>query len=148
MAAFMAAHSRVAARRMEDALLRRMPDSGAYAALMHSHRQLSRNPMRLPSILRMSRPRAAAGRNTMPLLTLHHGTVRSLARKHYLSLSRVLKRIGATLGLLHRAIVGAKRRRGRNEFLFRGDYGEMLSPEHDMTKRPQRPLILGNKWDF
>jgi hypothetical protein len=36
----------------------------------------------------------------------------------------------------------------RTETLFRPDYDEMFEREHDAGKFPQRPLILGDKWDF
>ncbi len=84
----------------------------------------------------------------MALLHLHHGNLRGFTRKRRFSISRVLKRIGAAFGMLHRGIVSAKLQRGRSGFLVRKDYEDMLPPERDVTKCPQRPLILGDKWDF
>jgi hypothetical protein len=45
---------------------------------------------------------------------------------------------------MHRAIIAAKLHRLRNELmLHRGTAGE-----RDASKFPQRPMILGDKWDF
>jgi len=84
----------------------------------------------------------------MTLTQLHHNDLRGFARKRQFSVSRALKRIGAALGILHRAIVSAKLQRAQNEFLSRKHYDEILSPPQDATKFPQWPLILGDKWDF
>ena len=51
-------------------------------------------------------------------------------------------------GLMHRAIVAAKVRRLKNEVAFQDNGGDALSRMHDATRYPQRPLILGDKWDF
>lgn len=84
----------------------------------------------------------------MTLLHLRHDGVDGFARAHQLWISRLGRRIRAAFKLLHRAIVNAKLRRLQSEMLFRRDYSEMLPPEQDATKFPQRPLILGDKWDF
>jgi hypothetical protein len=86
----------------------------------------------------------------MVLLHLHHDDVNGFARDRHSSISRALRRIGAALGTLHRAIVSAKLRRAESSLLFRSDYTEMLAPEskQDAGKFPQRPLVLGDKWDF
>ena len=84
----------------------------------------------------------------MTLLYLHHDDVRSFARENPLSISKALRRVGAAFKILHRAIVTAKLRRLQGEWLFEQDYSEMILPEQDATKFPQRPLILGDKWDF
>jgi hypothetical protein len=84
----------------------------------------------------------------MTLLHLHHDHVRSGAREQRSPLTRALKRIGAGSRWMHRAIVGAKLRRVHMELMFRHDYDEWLPPEQDIKKFPQRPLILGDKWDF
>jgi hypothetical protein len=93
---------------------------------------------------------AISGRTTMALLHLHHDGVSGFARDRQSSISRVFKRIGAALGALHRAIVDAKLRHAESDLLLRHDYTEMLSPkpELDASKFPQRPLVLGDKWDF
>ena len=84
----------------------------------------------------------------MALLHLNHDEVRSGAREERASLPWVLKSIGAGFSWLHRAIVSAKLRRMQRELMFRHDYNDMFPPEQDIKKFPQRPLILGDKWDF
>jgi hypothetical protein len=84
----------------------------------------------------------------MTLFHLHHDARGGLARKNSLSILRLFRRIGAAFRLIHRGIVSAKLRRLRTEILFRTDYDEMFEREHDAGKFPQRPLILGDKWDF
>jgi hypothetical protein len=67
-----------------------------------------------------------------------------------------VSRVGAALGTLHQAIITAKTRRLTRELLFRpeayDDWSRGLDrppdPGQDATKLPQRPLILGDKWDF
>ena len=82
----------------------------------------------------------------MTLLHLHHHDIG--ARETSFSLPRVARRIGVAFKMLHRAIVRAKLRRLQSELLFRRDCSDMLPAEKDATKFPQRPLILGDKWDF
>jgi hypothetical protein len=84
----------------------------------------------------------------MALLHLHHDDFRSVARKERFPITQALERIGAGLRWLHRAIVSAKLRGRQNELMFRRDYDEMFAPKQDVVKYPQRPLILGDKWDF
>ena len=84
----------------------------------------------------------------MTLFHLHHDDVASLARKQQLSFRPVLKWIGAAFRTLHQAIVSAKLRRMHSGLLYRHDYSEMLPTEQDIKKLPQRPMILGEKWDF
>jgi hypothetical protein len=59
--------------------------------------------------------------------------------------------------MLHQAIVTARTRRlGREMMLNTGTRDELISPfdtqshgpERDLLKFPQRPLILGEKWDY
>jgi thiazole synthase ThiGH ThiG subunit len=52
---------------------------------------------------------------------------------------RALSRVRAALGVIHKAIVTAKMRRVRRELMFHSK---------DIRDFPQRPLILGDKWDF
>jgi hypothetical protein len=69
---------------------------------------------------------------------------------------RAIRRTIAALDILHRAIVTAKTRRLRREMMLYADTpDEMLSPDasgsgpdRDLRKFPQRPLILGEKWDY
>jgi hypothetical protein len=51
---------------------------------------------------------------------------------------RVGSRVRAALGVIHKAIVTAKMRRIQRELMFH---------TKDITDFPQRPLILGDKWD-
>jgi hypothetical protein len=62
------------------------------------------------------------------------------------SAARAIRKIIATLQTMHRAIIAAKLRRLRNELMLHGR-GHTLS-ELDAAKIPQRPLLLGDKWDF
>jgi hypothetical protein len=84
----------------------------------------------------------------MTLLYLRHDDTSPFARDNRASMARLFRRIGVVFKLLHRGIVRAKLRRLRSELLFRRDYSEMLPLDDDMTKFPQRPLVLGDKWDF
>jgi hypothetical protein len=67
-----------------------------------------------------------------------------------------ISRVGAALGLVHQAIVTAKTRRLARELILRPEAYDDWSnerdrqpgPDRDATKLPQRPLILGDKWDF
>jgi hypothetical protein len=91
-----------------------------------------------------------SGWTTMALLHLHHDDVSGLARNRHFSISRAFKRISAAFAALHRAIVDAKLHHAESDLLFRHDYSEVLSSgsEPDVREFPQRPLILGDKWDF
>jgi hypothetical protein len=63
---------------------------------------------------------------------------------------RAARRISAALKAMHRAIVAAKLRRLQNELMLHRttpkDNG--MRAEFDAAKFPQRPLMLGDKWDF
>lgn len=84
----------------------------------------------------------------MTLLYLRHDDISATSRDNGASMAGLFRRILVAFRLLHRGIVRAKLRRLHTELLFRRDYSEMLPPEKDATKFPQRPLILGDKWDF
>ena len=84
----------------------------------------------------------------MTLFHLHHDDAGSFAREPRLPFWPVLKWIGNAFRTLHRAIVRAKLRRLQSELMFRQDYGKLFPPEQDVAKFPQRPLVLGDKWDF
>ena len=84
----------------------------------------------------------------MTLFHLHRDVWGGVARERSLSISRLFGCIGAAFRLVHRGIVSAKLRRCWTDILFRPDYDEMFAREHDAGKFPQRPLILGDKWDF
>ena len=64
---------------------------------------------------------------------------------------------GAAFGLIHQGIVTAKMRRLKRELLLHGGaWDDLLSPHmqdarginQDAAKLVQRPLLLGDKWDF
>jgi len=57
-------------------------------------------------------------------------------------------RIATLLATFHQAIVRARLQRLQSEGFLRKDYSDMLPPEQDASRFPQRPLILGDKWDF
>jgi hypothetical protein len=71
---------------------------------------------------------------------------------------RAVRRAGAALGIIHRGIVTAKTRRLRRELMFHGgahDDGSVERRLHDVSGSDrdaadfaQRPLLLGDKWDF
>jgi hypothetical protein len=62
--------------------------------------------------------------------------------------ARAFRRLGKFFRVLHRAIVRAKLRRLRNELMWRGGDTAGQCCEHDATRLPQAPMILGDKWDF
>lgn len=77
-------------------------------------------------------------------------------RLHVLA-RRAMGRAGAALGIIHRGIVTAKTRRLQHELLFHGGARDDLLRQHtqhtcgidrDAAKFAQRPLLLGDKWDF
>jgi hypothetical protein len=84
------------------------------------------------------------------------------ARRGASGLRRLARRAmgwaGAVLGIIHRGIVTAKTRRLQRELLFHGgarDDGsverrlrDVSGPDHEAAKFAQRPLLLGDKWDF
>ena len=84
----------------------------------------------------------------MTLLYLRHNDISATRRDNGASMARLFRRVAVAFRLLHRGIVRAKLRRSHHEWLFRRDYIEMLPLEEDAAKFPQRPLILGEKWDF
>jgi hypothetical protein len=89
--------------------------------------------------------RAGLGMMSMTLLQLHHEDVRELAGDLRGSFARALRWSRALCRLMHRAIIAAKLRRLQSEPIWLEGYGD---EEQDVAKYPQRPLILGDKWDF
>jgi hypothetical protein len=83
----------------------------------------------------------------MSLLHLHHDLLRGAAGERRLDLARAFRRLRAAFRVMHRAIVTAKLRRIERETMFHADDGGNL-PARDAANYPQRPLILGDKWDF
>jgi hypothetical protein len=85
----------------------------------------------------------------MTLLQLHQDDPGGLAGEGRCSMpARVFARISAACRLMHRAIVDAKIRRLQNELTFEDSYRKQPSCADDAARYPQRPLILGDKWDF
>jgi hypothetical protein len=85
----------------------------------------------------------------MTLLQLHQDDPGGLAGEGRCSMpARVFARISAACRLMHRAIVDAKIRRLQNELTFEDGYRKQPSCADDAARYPQRPLILGDKWDF
>jgi hypothetical protein len=96
---------------------------------------------------------AIHSRIALPSRQMHVGRLRRLAR-------HAVSRVRAALGMLHQAIVTAKTRRLARELMLRpGAYDEWSKepdkppdgepdPDKDAAKLPQRPLFLGDKWDF
>lgn len=84
----------------------------------------------------------------MTLLHLHRDDTTAFAGNGEALMPRIFRRLGLPFRLLHQAILRARLRRLHGEWLFRPDYGDLMPPEQDLTKLPQRPLVLGDKWDF
>ena len=84
----------------------------------------------------------------MTLSHLHHDDVQRLGHEERLPFQHVLRWIARAFRILHQAIVRAKLRRLQHELMYRPDYSDMFPPEQDAAKFPQRPLVLGDKWDF
>jgi hypothetical protein len=66
-----------------------------------------------------------------------------------LPVAKVRSRLKPLFKAIHKAIVTAKMRRLRSELTFSGAHENWsLRMDADAAKFPQRPLILGDKWDF
>jgi hypothetical protein len=81
--------------------------------------------------------------------TMHLKRLRVLARK-------INSHVRTALITIHEAIVAAKMRRIHRELMFhagfhdecsRSKWREGSDPDHELRDFPQRPLILGDKWD-
>jgi hypothetical protein len=82
-------------------------------------------------------------------------TFASSLRQH---IRRAIRRTGVALKIMHRAVVAAKMRRVERELMFHNGcydrwFGEPDAQQShasgkDAANVPQRPLILGDKWDF
>jgi hypothetical protein len=84
----------------------------------------------------------------MTLLQLRHDNTASIAGEGRPKLVRMVKRVLAALRLMHRAIIIAKTRRLERELVRHADLSDRAIEPVDATRYPQRPLILGDKWDF
>ena len=81
-----------------------------------------------------------------------HDDVAATAGERRLTWARASAWFAATLKKFHEAIMAAKTRRLQRELMLHADpdekwLGEGLG-EPDVRKIPQRPMILGDKWDF
>ena len=86
-----------------------------------------------------------------------HDDFAAPAGENRLTFDRVLAWFAVAFRTIHEAIVAAKTRRLQRELIFHGDLGSdsldeivgerPLGPE-EFTKLPQRPMVLGDKWDF
>jgi hypothetical protein len=82
----------------------------------------------------------------MALLHLHQDHHRGFASACGTMAKGAFRCVRAALGRIHLAIVAAKLQRLRTELMLQRDYGR--SPEQDVAKYPQWPLIVPDKWDF
>jgi hypothetical protein len=83
---------------------------------------------------------------------------RTLAKQLRVFARWAIIRTLAALNTFHQAIVAAKTRRLQRELMFqvdprddglvRTDAQESQNSDKDTAKFPQRPMILGDKWDF
>jgi hypothetical protein len=105
--------------------------------LFYSHEDQFRDP-------------TGASRSARPFWQMFAKSLRRFAR-------RAFGRTGAALKIMHRAMVAARMRRIERELMFQnGGYDRWFcEPDaqqshsgKDAVKFPQRPLILGDKWDF
>ena len=92
----------------------------------------------------------------MTLLDLHDDFAATDGESR-LTWARASARLIAVLNTIHEAIVAAKTRRLQRELMFHGDLGSESLDEivgdrpltaEEVAKLPQRPMILGDKWDF
>lgn len=92
----------------------------------------------------------------MALLYSHNDRPRRAAGVSSLSFTRVMKRLRFALRIIHRQIAAAKIHRLRNELMLHADTHADWAKPHglagdagkDVTNYPQRPLVLGDKWDL
>jgi hypothetical protein len=86
---------------------------------------------------------------TMTLLHIHRGELfgsRGLSRGSRFSAARAVRKISKAFKTLHCAIVAAKLHRLRNELMLHRS--AQARTGFDAGKFPQRPMTLGDKWDF
>jgi len=84
----------------------------------------------------------------MTSLQLHRDDLGGLEGCGHSIFARALVRLGAACRLIHRAIVDVTMRRLQSDFAFEDNYRGEPSHADDARRFPQRPLILGDKWDF
>ena len=85
----------------------------------------------------------------MTLFHTHQGEAfgsRGVRRGSRFSAARARQKISAALKMMHRAIVTAKLRRLRNELMLHRN--DQARAQFNVSQFPQRPMMLGDKWDF
>jgi hypothetical protein len=65
-----------------------------------------------------------------------------------LTWARAAARLIAVLKTIHESIMAAKTRRLQRELMFHADSGDEPFCGQEIGRVPQRPMILGDKWDF
>lgn len=88
----------------------------------------------------------------MSLLHTYHSDLsgsRGLRRSSRLSGAGVIRKISSAFKAMHRAIIAAKLHRLRNELMLRRYVSENPGFDRpiDVSRFPQRPTVLGEKWD-
>ena len=78
---------------------------------------------------------------------LHHNRFRFAGGGGF-AIAREFRRMRTVFRLMHHAIVAAKTRRLQSELIFHRGFESDGSAGQDAARYPQRPLILGDKWDF
>jgi hypothetical protein len=86
----------------------------------------------------------------MTLFQSRYDEPRGLAGGKRFPIAKVRNRLKPLFKAIHEAIVTAKMRRLRNELTFHSAAPEnrASTQDADAATFPQRPLILGDKWDF
>jgi hypothetical protein len=82
----------------------------------------------------------------MTMSHVHRNDVVAERKGSRFAIARIRRRIAAAFRAMHRAIAAAKLHRLRNELMLHRSTAEYV--EFDAAKYPQRPMILGEKWDF
>jgi hypothetical protein len=92
----------------------------------------------------------------MALMYSHDDRPHGRAGANVLSITGMTRRLRAALKVIHRQIAAAKINRLRNELMLHADthadwarpHGHAERPGTEAASYPQRPLFLGDKWDF
>ena len=84
----------------------------------------------------------------MTLYHLHSDDLRGAGRESQSVTARLLDGACAAISVIRRTIIGAKMRHRRRAPMFHAAKETEQSPPEDLLRYPQRPLILGDKWDF
>jgi hypothetical protein len=101
-------------------------------------------------------PASDLGSLDMALMYSHDDRPHRRASANVLSITGITRRLRATFKLIHRQIAAAKINRLRNELRLHADTyadwakpdGHVERPGTEAASYPQRPLFLGDKWDF